>query len=64
MLTTAEAATALGCDASTVRRWCISETADGRPLGLKRGRDWWIQPADMRRLRKLVQPGAGRPKRA
>lgn len=61
MLTTAQAAEQLGCDASTVRRWCIRETAAGRPLGTKAGRDWLLSAADVKRLRKLVQSGPGRP---
>lgn len=62
MHTTSTAADLLGCTVRQVQRWCHNETKAGRPLGQLLGRDWLLSDADVRRLRRLVQSGPGRPK--
>lgn len=50
--TTAAAAAEIGCDGSTIRRWCAR-------LGVARlGRDWLITDEVLAQLRGRISPGA------
>lgn len=58
-MTINEAAAALGLAASTLR----VQIAHGRLRATKRGRDWWVTPAEIERYRRESLGKAGRPKR-
>lgn len=56
LITTSQAAEQIGCVKSTVTRACGKHKIGTRP-----GREILLTPADVRRLRKLIQEGPGNP---
>ena len=59
LVTTADAAQTIGCDSSVIRRACKLHD-----IGQLFGKVRLLSPADVARLRGLVQDGPGRPRKA